>query len=62
MESDLQENVKSVRDSSRKKRNLDFYFWVAEEVENAYSLYINQNILDHFLRNYRIACSGKEHL
>ena len=61
MERDLQENVMNVRDSSKKKRKLDFYFWVAEEVKNAYSLYTDQNILNHFLRDYRIAHSRKEH-
>ena len=28
---------------------------------HAYSLYTDQNILDHFLRDSRIACSEKEH-
>ena len=61
MERNPQENVKNDGDSSKEKGKLDFYFWVAEEVKNAYFLYTDQNILDHFLRDYRKTCSGKEH-
>ena len=41
---------------------LDFYFWATNEVKNAYSLYANQYILDHFLRDTRITHSGEDHL
>ena len=50
MERNSQENVKNVQDSSKKKGKLDFNFWAAEEVKNAYSLYTDQNILNYFLR------------
>ena len=39
MERNPQENVKNDGDSSKEKGKLDFYFWVAEEVKNAYFLY-----------------------
>ena len=65
MEIDYQENTsmvgKDVGDSSKKKGKLDFYFWVTNEVKNAYSLYTNQNILNHFLRDSRLARFGWEH-
>ena len=46
---DPQENAKDVRDSSKRKGKLDFYFIVTNEVKNAYSLDADQNILDDFL-------------
>ena len=44
----------------QKKGKLDFYFWVIDDVKNAYSLYTNQHILDHFLRDPRIIYFGKK--
>ena len=58
MEKDPQRNVS---ESSKKKGPSDYYFWVLEEVKNAYSLYTDQNILDHFLRDCSIAHLTKEH-
>ena len=65
MERDSQENIsevgKGTRDSYKKKGPSDYYFWVVDEVKSTYSLYTNQQILDYFFRDYRIACLGKEH-
>ena len=65
MEKNSQKNVskvsKCVRESSKKKGPSNYYFWVAHKVKNSYSLYIDQQILDHFLRDYRIAYPGKDH-
>ena len=55
-----QESAKGVKCSTQKKGKLDFYFRVINGVKNAYSLYTNQHILDHFLRDNRITHSGEE--
>ena len=53
--------VKDIGNSSKKKGPSDYYFWVIDEVKNAYSLYFNQYILDHLLRDYKIAHLRREH-
>ena len=45
----------------KKKRPLDYYFYVIDEVKHAYSFYIHQEILSHFLRDYRVTPPGEKH-
>ena len=61
MEKGSYEITKNVGGLFKKKGSSYYYFWVVDEVKNSHSLHTDQQILDHFLRDYRVAHRGHEY-